>query len=235
MNPNENHGAFPNLYLIGFMGTGKSSSGKLSAQKIGLQFIDSDQEIEKTSGLSIRTIFETQGEERFREFEKDFILTGHSPSGNLISCGGGLPIPQGMIETLKSKGMVLCLWASPESILKRTSGNSSRPLLQSDDPRNKIEKLLREREERYRLADRIISTDDKSEQEVADDISKYYLESLHWIISQISFGLTPGIPVVVGERGPLPKQMHASYILTQLNQYSSEQYIQQKYEPWEFF
>ena len=179
MNPNENHGAFPNLYLIGFMGTGKSSSGKLSAQKIGLQFIDSDQEIEKTSGLSIRTIFETQGEERFREFEKDFILTGHSPSGNLISCGGGLPIPQGMIETLKSKGMVLCLWASPESILKRTSGNSSRPLLQSDAPQNKIEKLLREREERYRLADRIISTDDKSEQEVADDISKYYLESLH--------------------------------------------------------
>ena len=235
MNPNENHGAFPNLYLIGFMGTGKSSSGKLSAQKIGLQFIDSDQEIEKTSGLSIRTIFETQGEERFREFEKDFILTGHSPSGNLISCGGGLPIPQGMIETLKSKGMVLCLWASPETILKRTSGNSSRPLLQSDDPRNKIEKLLREREERYRLADRIISTDDKSEQEVADDISKYYLESLNWIIFQISFGLTPGIPVVVGERDPLPKQMHASYILTQLDQHSSEQYIQQKYEPWEFF
>ena len=67
----------------------------------------------------------------------------------------------------------------PRDHFERTSGNSSRPLLQSDDPRNKIEKLLREREERYRLADRIISTDDKSEQEVADDISKYYLESLH--------------------------------------------------------
>jgi shikimate kinase len=84
-----------------------------------------------------------------------------------------------MIETLKSKGLVLCLWASPETILKRTTGNSSRPLLQNDAPRNKIEKLLREREERYRLADGIISTDDKSEQEVANDISNHYLESLH--------------------------------------------------------
>ena len=178
MNPNENRGAFPNLYLIGFMGTGKSTSGKLCAQKIGLQFIDSDQEIEKTSGMSIRTIFETQGEERFRALEKDFILTGHSPSGNLISCGGGLPIPPGMIETLKSKGLVLCLWASPETILRRTSGNTSRPLLQNDDPRNKIEKLLHEREKRYRLADRIISTEGKSEQDVADEISKHYLETL---------------------------------------------------------
>lgn len=179
MNPNENRGAFPNLYLIGFMGTGKSTSGKLCAQKIGLQFIDSDQEIEKTSGLSIRTIFETQGEERFRELEKDFIHTGHSPSGNLISCGGGLPIPEGMIETLKSKGLVLCLWASPETILRRTSGSTSRPLIENDDPRNKIEKLLHEREERYRIADKIILTDDKSEQEVANDISKHYLQSLH--------------------------------------------------------
>ncbi len=177
MNPNEKHGALTNLYLIGFMGTGKSTSGKLSAEKIGLRFIDSDEEIERENGLSISKIFETQGEERFRTLEKNFIDTGHPSKGYLISCGGGLPIQEGMIEKLKSKGVVFCLWASPETILYRTSADTSRPLLQSDHPLSKIKKLLQEREKKYLLADRIILTDEKGEQEVAEEIAGHYLES----------------------------------------------------------
>lgn len=67
----------PNLYLIGFMGTGKSSVGKFASDKLGLKFLDSDQEIERQNGCTISQIFESQGEEKFRELEKKFILTGH--------------------------------------------------------------------------------------------------------------------------------------------------------------
>tara|TARA_B100002019_G_scaffold81411_1_gene70288 strand:- start:203 stop:736 length:534 start_codon:yes stop_codon:yes gene_type:complete len=165
-----------NLYLIGFMGTGKSVVGQLAAKKLNLSFLDSDQEIEKKYGKSINQIFASLGENAFRKMEKEFIKSGHPKSNCLISCGGGLPIQDGMIDLLKSLGKVICLTASAESILERTSKNSTRPLLQTTDPLSKIKELLKKRLSKYNLADQIIATDDKSVIEVTEIIEQIYQE-----------------------------------------------------------
>ena len=169
----------PNLYLIGFMGTGKTAVGQLAAKMLGLSFLDSDLEIEKKFRTSISQVFKTDGEIGFRKMEKDFIQSGHPKSGCLISCGGGLPIAEGMIEILKNNGKVFTLWASPKTIFERIQKNSSRPLLQTEDPFSKITELLSEREQKYRMADKIISTDGRSASKVATLIQKNYLEVLN--------------------------------------------------------
>ena len=178
MNPKEKTSSLPNLYLIGFMGTGKSSAGLLTAQKLKLQFIDSDEQIENQNGSSISNIFKIQGEKKFRELEKKFIQSGHPQTGCVVSCGGGLPIPEGMVEILKSKGKVYSLYASLETIVERTSKNDSRPLLQSVNLRNEIKSLLRKREPRYLLADQVISTEQRRTEQVADEIVRHYLNSI---------------------------------------------------------
>ena len=161
------------------MGTGKSVVGQLAAKMLGLSFLDSDIEIEKKHQTSVSKIFEIHGEIGFRKMERDFIQSGHPKSGCLISCGGGLPVAAGMIEMLKTNGKVFTLWASPQTIFERTKKNSSRPLLQTDDPFSKITKLMSEREPKYRMADKIISTDDRSASKVAALIQKNYLEELN--------------------------------------------------------
>lgn len=179
MNPmNQNApSTLPNLYLIGFMGTGKSSAGKFASDKLGLKFLDSDQEIEKQVGCTISQIFKSQGEEKFRELEKKFISSGHPESGCLISCGGGLPVPKGMIELIKSKGLVFALWANPETIFERTKENKSRPLLQTEDPMAEIKSLLKKREKVYLQANQIISSEMRSTKQVADLVVRQYLEN----------------------------------------------------------
>lgn len=79
----------PNLYLLGFMGTGKSSVGRKVAARLKLKFLDSDAEIEKSAGMQINDIFAKYGEEKFRQMERDFMESGHPESGCVISCGGG--------------------------------------------------------------------------------------------------------------------------------------------------
>ena len=144
------------------MGTGKSVAGELAAQKLGLQFIDSDKEIERNSGQEISLIFEKIGEAAFRKMEKDFISNGHPRFGCLVSCGGGLPVPEGMLDTLKERGLVVALWASPETIFERTKDSSTRPLLQVPDPLGKITELLNARERAYLAADKVLSTEQRS-------------------------------------------------------------------------
>ena len=85
------------------MGTGKTAVGEMTARKLGLRFVDSDQEIARNEGRDIAAIFEQSGEKRFREMELKFILEGHPGHGCLISCGGGLPIAEGMLEKLKRR------------------------------------------------------------------------------------------------------------------------------------
>ena len=163
-----------NLYLIGMMGTGKSVVGQIVSEKLGLSFLDSDHEIEEKTGLSINEIFTEFGEEKFRELEHSFVVEGHESEGNLISCGGGLCIAQGMLEQLKEKGLVICLWASPETILSRTQANSNRPLLKVDSPLAEIERILAQREKRYLAADKVLSTDNRSIEQVAKLVVEFY-------------------------------------------------------------
>lgn len=178
MNPKKKNVRVPNLFLIGFMGTGKSSAGKCAAKKLKLEFLDSDQQIEATYGSSIRIIFENEGEAKFRELEKKFIQSGCPKTNCLISCGGGLPIPDGMIELLKSKGKVFALDASVGTILERTSDNNSRPLLQTENPKDAIQSLVKKREPKYLLADQVISTEERNTEQVADEIVQAYLRSI---------------------------------------------------------
>src|SRR5882724_2140288 len=118
-----------NLYLVGFMGTGKSTVGRAVAQKLRFELVDSDFEIERQRGKSIPDIFASEGEAAFRVMERAFIENGHPSSRTIVSCGGGLVVQPGMLALLQSKGVVVCLHASLETILARTARHQHRPLL----------------------------------------------------------------------------------------------------------
>lgn len=167
----------PNLYLVGFMGVGKSAIGRRVARALGYKFMDSDDLIEKKVGKKIPEIFESEGEARFRAYERDFVESGHPTEGCVVSCGGGLVVQEGMKDLLKTKGVVICLFASVESILERTSRNKNRPLLNVADPEAKVRELLTEREPIYMAAGTCISTDGRTIQEVTQHLERSYRAS----------------------------------------------------------
>ena len=163
-----------NLYLVGFMGTGKSAVGRRVAATLNKQFIDIDNAIETKAGLSIKAIFEKLGEAHFRDLERQFIEKGHPDRDCIIACGGGLITQPGMIDLLHKRGIIVCLWASVDTILSRTSGNHKRPLLNTDNPRARIEKLLEERRPFYRKAGTSISTDQRTIADIAAHVIRIY-------------------------------------------------------------
>jgi len=163
-----------NLYLVGFMGTGKTTIGRAVAQRLGFRLLDSDHEIERLRGKTIADIFAQDGEPAFRALEREFILTGHPATGCVIACGGGLVVQPGMLEELKKRGVVVCLHASLETILKRTQGNRTRPLLNGEvDPLQRIRDLYAVREPVYRRSGTVILTDSRP----AGDIISHLLRS----------------------------------------------------------
>jgi len=164
----------PNLYLVGFMGVGKSAIGRRVARELGFRFLDSDHCIEKYQGKRIPEIFAEWGEAHFRRLERDFIQNGHPEEGCVIACGGGLVVQDGMKELLREKGVVICLFASVESIIERTARNNNRPLLDVPDPAAKVRALLKEREPIYMSAGTCITTDGRSIPEVARHIVRTY-------------------------------------------------------------
>ncbi|WP_414660709.1 shikimate kinase [Horticoccus sp. 23ND18S-11] len=148
-----------NLYLVGFMGTGKTTVGRAVAQKIAFHLLDSDHEIERLQGKTIPDIFAQDGEPAFRAMERDFIERGHPAEKTLIACGGGLVVQPGMLELLKTKGVVVCLHASLETILARTSRQRNRPLLAVENPEERIRVLYAAREPIYKQSGTVILTD----------------------------------------------------------------------------
>ena len=164
----------PNLYFVGFMGTGKSAVGRTVAQRLGYQFIDSDQSIEETQGRSIKEIFESDGEAAFRKMEKSFVEAGHPNEDCVVSCGGGLIAQLGILERIQSKGPVVCLLAAPQTIFERVIGSKKRPLLNVENPLAKIEELLKEREPIYRKAGTEVLTDGRTIADVAAHVMRIY-------------------------------------------------------------
>ncbi len=148
-----------NIYLVGLMGTGKTTVGQLLACRLEMKFMDSDRVIEDSAQLSVSEIFSQYGENYFRRLERKFVEKGHPGFNCVVACGGGLCVPAGMMETLKSKGKVICLWASVDKLVKRTKSDKSRPLLMNGKPLEILENLMSERESRYRESDYIIETD----------------------------------------------------------------------------
>jgi shikimate kinase len=150
-----------NLYLVGFMGTGKTTVARGVAHKLGFQVLDSDHEIEKTSGKSIPQIFAEDGEPAFRALEREFVDRGHPAERTVIACGGGLVVQPNMLEQLKSKGVVICLHASVETILARTARHRNRPLLEVENPEERIRALYATREPIYKRSGTVILTDSR--------------------------------------------------------------------------
>jgi shikimate kinase len=148
-----------NLYLVGFMGTGKSTVGRAVAHRLGFQLLDSDHEIERQQGKTIPEIFAQDGEPAFRAMERGFIDQGHPAQRTLVSCGGGLVIQPGMLAALQARGVVICLHASLETVLARTARNRTRPLLDVENPEERIKTLYAAREAIYRQSGTLILTD----------------------------------------------------------------------------
>jgi shikimate kinase len=155
-----------NLYLVGFMGTGKTTIGRAAAQRLGFALLDSDHEIERQQGTTIAQIFAGPGEAAFRLLERQYIESGHPSTRTVVSCGGGLVVQPGMLELLHSRGVVICLHASIETILARTGRHQHRPLLNVEDPDIRVRTLFAEREPIYKRAGTVILTDSRPQNEV---------------------------------------------------------------------
>jgi shikimate kinase/3-dehydroquinate synthase len=141
------------------MGAGKTTIGRLLARKLGKRFVDSDHEIEARTGASIPWIFEIEGEASFRRREADMIRELTGQQGIVLATGGGAVLNPDSRALLASRGTVVYLRASVGSILQRTSHDKNRPLLQTADPRKKLEELTTLREPLYReIADLVIDT-----------------------------------------------------------------------------
>ncbi len=156
------------------MGSGKSAIGRNLARRLNMRFMDADRAIERQTGRTIQELFASEGEERFREIEREFIRSGHPARGCIVACGGGLLQQPGMSGQLQSKGEVFCLFASPETLHRRTSRTNKRPLLQVSDPETRIKELLTEREPAYLRAGTGICTENRAISDVAAHIARLY-------------------------------------------------------------
>ncbi|MFZ5536630.1 MAG: shikimate kinase AroK [Pseudomonadota bacterium] len=150
----------PTIILIGPMGAGKSTSGRLLARSLGLTFIDSDKVIEERTGASIPLIFELEGEAGFRQRERAVIDELTRLPGIVLATGGGAILAPENREAMRSRGKVVYLHASVEHQLERTAHDRQRPLLQTPDRRGRLEELMRIREPLYRqTAHLVVETD----------------------------------------------------------------------------
>ncbi len=138
-----------NVFLVGLMGAGKTTIGRILARKLGLKFIDSDHEIEARTGASIPWIFEIEGEQSFRRREADVIRELTAQQGIVLATGGGAILNPDSRAYLQARGTVIYLRASVNSILARTAHDKNRPLLQTADPRKKLEELMALRDPLY--------------------------------------------------------------------------------------
>jgi shikimate kinase len=159
-----------NITLVGFMGTGKTTVGRILARKLGYRFIDVDEEIEREQGVPITHIFSEMGEPYFRQLERVLIKTLSLREGLVISAGGGAVIDERNIEAMKQGGALVCLSATPDDIMKRVGKSGNRPLLQVPDPMAKIMELMSKREPFYRKADVTVDTTMKTPEEVAAEV-----------------------------------------------------------------
>src|SRR5580658_6077918 len=163
-----------NLYLVGFMGTGKTTVGRAVALRLGFASIDSDHEIERSTGKSVSQIFAEEGEAAFRRYERRFIESGHGDSRIVVACGGGLAVQPGMAEVLRRRGVVVCLHASVETILERTGRQSNRPLLDVPDRDERVRQLYAERDPLYRALGTMVLTDGRSPRDIVAHVIRVW-------------------------------------------------------------
>lgn len=160
------------IVLMGFMGAGKTTVGKCLSRRLSCKFLDTDEEIEREQNRKISEIFEKDGEEFFRKLETELLWKlQNSKEPFVLSIGGGMPLREENRELLQKIGTVIYLKTSEEEIVKRVSGDESRPLLSGADLEKKVRRLMAERESIYvKTAGKEVLTDEKSPEEIAEEI-----------------------------------------------------------------
>ena len=164
--------AIPNrIFLIGPMGAGKTTIGKQLAQSLGMVFCDSDQEIQRRTGVDIPTIFEYEGEAGFRQREEQAIDELTQVEQQVLATGGGAVTREKNRQHLSARGIVFFLDCSAEQQYERTYRDRSRPLLQTEKPLERLRELMKAREPLYRsTADYVVSTESRNASTVVTEI-----------------------------------------------------------------
>jgi shikimate kinase len=157
-----------NIYLVGFMGSGKSTVGKILAEKLNMNFVDIDKLIEEKEGMKIKNIFEQKGESYFRELERKQIEAIVNQEGFVVSTGGGLGANLDNMNLMKKNGDVVWLDVSLNTVLDRLKNDQDRPLLKQ--PTEKTRQLFEERKNVYRLANIRINADKKTPSQIVEEI-----------------------------------------------------------------
>ena len=161
-----------NIVLVGFMGTGKTTVGKILAKQLGMKYISTDEIVEDKERRSINEIFKKSGEPYFRRLEKEVVKNVAQLNKFVIDAGGGVVLDEENIQNLKRNGKIICLSASAEVILERTKRYHHRPLLNTENPKEKIEELLKSRAPFYAKANFSIDTINLNAEQVAEEIKK---------------------------------------------------------------
>lgn len=164
-----------NVFLIGFMGSGKSTVASHLAQNYGMEIIEMDQMIVEREGMSIPDIFSKKGELYFREAEANLLLEIQHEQNKVVSCGGGVVLREENLQVMKKSGQIILLNAKPETILERVKEDDNRPLLRGNKNVQFIGDMLGKRQPKYeRAADFVVDTDGKT----ADEICKEIIEKV---------------------------------------------------------
>ena len=160
-----------NIFLIGFMGTGKSTISTVLGKELSTEVIEMDELIVKRQGMPISQIFKTRGEEYFRELETGLLVELQQRDGVIVSCGGGTPMRECNVAEMKKSGIIVLLTARPETIFERVRYSHNRPLIEHNKTAEYIAELLEKRREKYEAAaDVTIVTDGKDTREICREI-----------------------------------------------------------------
>lgn len=160
-----------NIFLIGFMGAGKSTIAKQLKKQLGMELVEMDQRIVDEQGMSINEIFEKKGEAGFRDIESQLVVDLGNQEASIVSCGGGVVVRAENVANMKQSGKIVFLTATPETILSRVKDGTDRPLLNGHMNVEYIEQLMEKRRDLYEgAADIKISTDGKTVSQICDEI-----------------------------------------------------------------
>lgn len=162
-----------NIFLIGFMGCGKSTITRRLSEKLGVTQVEMDEQIVQEQGMPITEIFEKYGEEHFRDIETALVHRLQAEDGVVVSCGGGAVLREENRKMMKESGVIVWLTAEPETILERVKHGTDRPILNGHMNVEYITELMAKRHDCYdAAADYVVATDGKSREEICEEILK---------------------------------------------------------------
>ncbi|MEZ3435298.1 MAG: shikimate kinase [Lachnospiraceae bacterium] len=160
-----------NIFLIGFMGTGKSTIAAELSRRLGMERMEMDTAIAEEQGMSINDIFKEYGEAYFRDLESKLLTELQKKKGMVVSCGGGTVLRSENVQYMKKSGMIVLLGASPETIYRRVRNSNDRPILNHNMTVEYISELMEKRRGSYEsAADIMIETDEKTPSQICDEI-----------------------------------------------------------------